>query len=98
MFGRIRGVEEQIAEFLARHLGEVTEKPAVAAVDGDQYFHFGSLRDAALESGRRRLYSSAAEAESRGLTPAAGIRSMKTYDLPWPRHRYFRRSPYGLIP
>ena len=79
MFGRIKGVEDQIARFLVERLGAPSEKPVAAAVDGGEYFDVDSIRDISLGSSRR-LYSSAKEAQARGLTRAAGIEAMKTHD------------------
>ncbi|MHC4093507.1 MAG: alpha/beta hydrolase, partial [Planctomycetota bacterium] len=82
MFGKIRGIEEQIADFLVEHLGDAAERPVVAVVDGDEYFDIGSKLDINLQRGQRRLFSSAKEAESRGLKRASGIEANRIDDRP----------------
>ena len=90
MFGKIEGIEDQIAQFLHKHLGTPSEKPVAAAVDGSEYFDVDSVMDISLESARRRLFSSPQEAEARGLEQATGPEAMRTHDRhdrdvrPWP--------------
>jgi pimeloyl-ACP methyl ester carboxylesterase len=80
MFGKIEGIEEQIVEFLIGQLGDPDGPSVVASVDGDEYFARSSMMDIRLERSKRRLFSSAEEAEARGLKRAEGIEASMMED------------------
>ncbi|MCP4249574.1 MAG: alpha/beta fold hydrolase [bacterium] len=90
MFGQIAGIEDQIAEFLVKHLGDPGKKPVVGAMDGEAYFDAESAMDIDLDPTRRRLFTSAAEAEARGLKRAPGTAGMRIDDGLWQRRRGLR--------
>ncbi|MCH7813653.1 MAG: alpha/beta fold hydrolase [Planctomycetes bacterium] len=80
MFGQIDGIEDQMAEFLVKHLGQPGQKPVAAAVDGAEYFDLDSALDIDLEPGHRRLFTSATEAKARGLRRAPDPEAAKIVD------------------
>ena len=69
MFGRVEGIEDRIAAFLAGHVLRGTgDKPVAASIRGNEYFAVGSANDIKLDAKDRRLFSSVEEARARGLT------------------------------
>ncbi len=76
MFGQIEGIEEKIVGFLGKGIRSEPATEVAAAVDGDVYFDVGSAMDLKLDPGRVRLFSSAAEAEARGLKRAEGPQAL----------------------
>ena len=80
MFGRVADVERQTVEFLAAHLNQGVGTSVVAAVDGEEYFAVGSKMDIELDRSRRRLFSSAEEAQARGLRRATGLEATQIVD------------------
>jgi hypothetical protein len=77
MFGAIKGIEQDITKFLVEHVGEPAKNPVVGAVVGDECFNPGSREAMEIDEPHRRCYSSAEEAEERGLkvpgTPLNGV-------------------------
>lgn len=71
MFGRVAGVEDRIVEFVLRGVGDRLSEPVVSVFGGTVYYESESSLRAATGSGGLdlRKYSSAAEAEARGLKP-----------------------------
>jgi acetyl esterase/lipase len=68
MFGQVPGIEEMIAEFLADELGPAASEPVVASIRGRVYYAKDSNAVKALKPENIRYFSSAQEAEARGLT------------------------------
>lgn len=69
VFGRVAGIEKDIAAFLIDAVGAPTEDPVIASVQSDVYHHAdaGSARQISPEN--IRWFSSPEEAEARGLRP-----------------------------
>ncbi|HSW46205.1 MAG TPA: alpha/beta fold hydrolase [Phycisphaerae bacterium] len=76
MLDRGLGIETQIVEFLKKAVGPAAEEPVVASIKGKVYYEPGSSQARRLTRDNLRWFSSAAEAESRGLrAPASSNRS-----------------------
>jgi hypothetical protein len=73
MFGAVEGIESKIVEFLARGVGGRSAAPVASAWGGDVYYSDIATLRSAIGHGEAQLrwYSSAEEAEARGLGPAA---------------------------
>lgn len=75
LFGQVDGIEKRVAGFLASHVGEPAEEPVVADVQGDVCYAADSEEAAKIPAAQKRIFSSTAEARSRGLkagpTPAS---------------------------
>ena len=67
MFGRISGIEERITTFLVDHLGEAASHPVVTAMGTDRFHEPQSARVKRMPPRIKRWFSSATEAEQRGL-------------------------------
>jgi hypothetical protein len=74
MFGNISGIEERIAGYLKEHVGAASSGPVVSPYGGKVYFASEeAARAVAGKAGSElRWYSSAEEAEVRGLTATEG--------------------------
>ena len=70
MFGQVAGVEKLIAEFLEKHVGQSSGERVYASVRGEVYHLPDSIEVKKIKDINRRLFSSAAEAEQRGLRPS----------------------------
>ncbi len=70
MFGQIEGIEDRIIDYLSIKLGQASLEEVTAVLGGKEYFAKGSKIDIQTDKGKRRLFSSSAEASQRGLTPA----------------------------
>ena len=75
LFGQVDGVEKRVTGFLVSYVGEPGEEPVVADVQGDVYYAADSERAENIPAAQKRIFSSRAEARSRGLkagsTPAS---------------------------
>jgi hypothetical protein len=67
MFGKVNGIEEKIAEFLKRAVGPFSKDRVVASLKGKVYYEPGSGQAQRLAPDNVRWFSSASEAEARGL-------------------------------
>jgi pimeloyl-ACP methyl ester carboxylesterase len=67
MFERLKNMDGRIMSYLHNVLGHPSGKRVVASIDGEEYFEVGSDGHEAIASDKVRWFSSASEAESRGL-------------------------------
>jgi dienelactone hydrolase len=76
MFGQVPGVEGLIVTFLADNLGEPATEPVAASMHprARVYYPADASQLKRLKVENIRWFSSAAEAEARGLTPSATVR------------------------
>lgn len=78
LFGQVDGIEKRVAGFLVSHVGEPAEETVVADVNGDECYAADSEKAGKIPPAQKRLFSSRAEARSRGLkagpTPASAPR------------------------
>lgn len=70
MFGKVSGVAQFIAKYLAEHVGPPSQKVVYAGVGGSVYYLPDSAYAKRLSRKNRRIFSSAAEAQQRGLRPS----------------------------
>ncbi len=70
MFGKVSGVGQFIAAFLAKHVGQASEDRVYASVNSEVYHLPDSPLIKKIKEDNRRIFSSAAEAERRGLRPS----------------------------
>jgi pimeloyl-ACP methyl ester carboxylesterase len=75
MFGKVPDLEQRIAKYLKKNVGSPTEHPVYGGIKNESYYL--TLADAAAEirPGDLRYYSSAREAEQRGLRKAEPTRA-----------------------
>ncbi|MCH8853930.1 MAG: alpha/beta fold hydrolase [Planctomycetes bacterium] len=69
MFGKVSGVAQFIAKYLAEHVGSPSNEVVYAGVNGTAYYLPDSARAKRLSLENRRVFSSPAEAQQRGLHP-----------------------------
>lgn len=70
MFGQIPGIEKRIAEYLKKNIGPPTAAPVYGSILSDVFHLPGSDWIKEIKPWNLRVYSSAQEAESRGLRRA----------------------------
>lgn len=70
MLGKIPHVERDVVDFLRKALGQPAEQPVYGSINSDVYHLKGSEWIAQISPTNLRVYSSAAEAEARGLRRA----------------------------
>lgn len=75
MFGKVSEIESRIAKYLKRHVGAASRDPVVSLFGSEVYYASESAAGKAAPPGRRELrwYSSAKEAEARGVKKASGM-------------------------
>jgi len=71
MLGKALGVEDQIAQFIQSAVGPFSNERVVASIKGKVYYEPRSSQAKRLVPENLRWFTSAAEAESRGLRPPA---------------------------
>ena len=69
MFGKVPGVQRYIAAYLKKNIGEPQIDAVYGSVNSDVYHAAGSPEIERINDENRRIYSSAVEAERRGLRP-----------------------------
>lgn len=67
MYGKVNGIEERIAKFLETHVSEMQGEHVYGTTVSDAYFTQKQIAVMRFKPGVLRTYSSAAEAEQRGL-------------------------------
>ena len=67
MFGKVKGVEQRVADFLKSHVGGASTEVVHASVKSNVYHQSGSRVALQIKKDNLRIFSSAAEARSRGL-------------------------------
>ncbi len=67
MFGRVKEVDKQITGFLLKHVGKPTKDPVVASIHSNVYHNPDSPYVDRIKPTNKRWFSTAKEAESRGL-------------------------------
>jgi len=77
MLGRAGGLEQLLVAFVEKSLGQATNEPVVASINSDVYHVPGTSHAQRIKDENRRWFSSAAEAESRGLRPVKTRTSRK---------------------
>lgn len=70
MFGKVAGLEQQIADYLKKHVGERTQSTVYGSINSDIYHLPGSGWIERIKPSNMRHYSSPHEAEARGLRQA----------------------------
>lgn len=70
MFGKVSGVAQFIAKYLAEHVGPPSQEVVYAGLSGTVYFLPDSAQAGRLSLGNRRIFSSPGEARQRGLRPS----------------------------
>ncbi len=70
MFGKVPGVQHYIAAYLKKNIGEPQIDAVYGSVNSDVYHAAGSPEIERINDENRRIYSSAVEAERRGLRPS----------------------------
>ncbi len=70
MFGKVPGVRHYIAAYLKKNVGGPPIDAVCASVNSDVYHPAGSPEIERINDENRRIYSSAVEAERRGLRPS----------------------------
>jgi len=90
MFGKVPDIEKTIFEFVQAHIGSTTKDPVVASLKAkaNGKYHKPTCPHAqpdekgpsTISAGNLRLFSSAAEAEARGLTPCQRCCGAKAKD------------------
>lgn len=70
MLGKVSGVAQFVAKYLAEHVGPPSGEVVHAGVSGTAYYLPDSAHAKRLSLENRRIFSSAAEAQQRGLRPA----------------------------
>ncbi|MBI4578701.1 MAG: alpha/beta fold hydrolase [Planctomycetes bacterium] len=69
MFGAVAGVEKLIVDFLTEAAGSPSDKTVVASTKGEVYYEPGSSPADRLSPDNLRVFSSPAEAQTRGYRP-----------------------------
>ena len=69
MFGKVPGVRHYIVTYLKKNIGGPSAGAVTASVNSDVYHAAGSPEIERINDENRRIYSSAVEAERRGLRP-----------------------------
>ena len=69
MFGAIKDLPTQIADYLDAHIGQPTAQPVVASINSDVFHNPTSGTAKRISAANRRWFSSADEAKARGLRP-----------------------------
>jgi dienelactone hydrolase len=77
MFGKAPGIEKAIFDFVDSHIGKATKDPVLGSVKGTSKYHKPTCTYAnpeeknayTISESNLRVFSSAAEAESRGIAP-----------------------------
>ncbi|MFQ5806357.1 MAG: alpha/beta hydrolase [Phycisphaerae bacterium] len=82
MFGKVPGLEKQIADYLSRYVGGPTGSTVYGSINSKIYHLPGSGWIGQISPANLRHYSSPQEAEARGLRKA---RSRGPTDRPWRR-------------
>jgi len=67
MFGRVEDIDKRIVAFLLKHIGQPAEAPVVASIHSRVYHKPDSAYADRIKPANKRWFSSAAEAEARGL-------------------------------
>lgn len=67
MFGNVEGIENFIAGYLYSRLGNPSTDPVVSKLKGPFYFPIDDKKAARIDAASKRYYTSAQEAETRGL-------------------------------
>lgn len=70
MFGKVPGIASLIAKYLAEQVGPPSQEVVYAGVNGTAYYLPDSAHAKRLSPENRRIFSSAAEAQQRGLRPS----------------------------
>ncbi|MCH7527123.1 MAG: alpha/beta fold hydrolase [Planctomycetes bacterium] len=96
MFGKIKGIEKRIVSFLLEHIGEYSQTPVAAAIDGDEYFAFGSREHMDVPPDDVRWFSTIEEARGRGLSGPDSPYEGRIGDFPLQRE--FEVRPYSSPP
>lgn len=79
MFGKVAGVEKQIADYLKANVGAPSSEFVYASVKSDVFHPAGSRMLSRIKKENLRVFSSAAEAQQRGLRPAKDRPSRKGF-------------------
>ena len=69
MFGKVPGVRHYIITYLKKNIGNPSTDAVYASVNSEVYHRAGSPEIERINAENRRIYSSAVEAERRGLRP-----------------------------
>jgi pimeloyl-ACP methyl ester carboxylesterase len=70
MFGKVPGVRQFMAAYLKKNIGSQSTDAVFGSVNSDVYHPAGSAEIERINDENRRIYSSAIEAERRGLRPS----------------------------
>ncbi|MCG3136185.1 MAG: 2-succinyl-6-hydroxy-2,4-cyclohexadiene-1-carboxylate synthase [Phycisphaerae bacterium] len=70
MFGKVPHVEQELTDYLRANIGSLGTAPVVASINSDVYHLPGSSAVQQIKRENLRIFSSATEAQQRGLRPA----------------------------